>query len=256
MGKRLSQTPNEGYYVEAAREMVKLGDWITPHLNYQIYFSKPILTFWLIAVPYKLFGISEFSARIAFSLLALLLFTGVMLFGRRLAGVRCGILCAIICATAPLMMASSRISPIDVALTCFLSLALFAWILNYIFHDRRFWPYFYIFMALAVLTKGPAILLFVLISIAVFLLIDFIISERNSLRSAAGDLIQKLETKHLILGCLIFSLLALPWYIAVGIVTKGLFLKVFFLYENLARFTGHTNFTGRHWYHYFPVFNL
>ncbi len=52
--------PGEGYYVEAAREMVESGDFITPHLNYQIYFSKPILTFWLMAIPYKIFGVSEF----------------------------------------------------------------------------------------------------------------------------------------------------------------------------------------------------
>ncbi len=240
--------PNEGYYVEGAREMVESHDWLVPHLNYQTYFSKPILTFWLIAVPYKLLGISEFSARIAFSLLALCLFMAVLGFTSRLAGARSGILAAIICATAPLVMAASRISPIDVALTCFLNLALFAWILDYVFKDRQFWPYFYIFIALAVLVKGPALFLLVLLSIAVFLCVEFIANKRNV---TAEDL--KPRSRQIFLGSLIFLLIVLPWYVAVGVVTKGLFLKVFFLYENLARFAGYTNISHHNFFHYFPV---
>jgi len=248
LGQTAITDPNEGYYVEAAREMVESGNWLVPHLNYQTYFSKPILTFWLIAVPYKLFGISEFSARIVFSLLALFLFMAVLSFTYRFRGARSALLAAIICATAPLMMIASRISPIDVELTCFLNVALFAWILDYVFQDRQFWPYFYIFMALAVLVKGPALLVVVLLSIAAFLFVDFLAHKR---RVTAEDL--KPRFRQIFLGSLIFLLIVLPWYVSIGLATDGLFLKVFFLYENLARFAGYTNLTHTNFYHYVPV---
>ena len=262
--------PNESYYAEAAREMVESGNWITPHLNYQIYFSKPILTFWLIAGAYKIFGVSEFSARIAFSLLALLLLLGVFFIARQIAGTRCGILSAIISATAPLMMVTSRISPIDIELTCFLNLAIFAWIANHIFGLRKFWPCIYIFLALAVLAKGPIVLLLFLLCLGPVLLIEFISNRQygiqprrrfSSARTVSNDLsgspakhsLQQLFPAHLIAGCLIFLAITLPWFIAVQIETKGLFLKVFWFYENLARFSGHTNFAHGHWYHYILV---
>ncbi len=63
--------PGESYYTEAAREMVECNDWIVPHLNYQIYFSKPILTFWSIAASYKLLGVSELAARLPFAFAAI-----------------------------------------------------------------------------------------------------------------------------------------------------------------------------------------
>ncbi|MBC7996524.1 MAG: glycosyltransferase family 39 protein, partial [Leptolyngbya sp.] len=93
--------PGEGYYVEAAREMVESGDFITPHLNYQIYFSKPILTFWLMALPYKIFGVSEFSARIAFSLIATLLVFITYRVGRAFNSEFAGLMSALAIATAP-----------------------------------------------------------------------------------------------------------------------------------------------------------
>ena len=47
---------NEGRYAEVAREMVLTGDWITPHVNGQVYLNKPPLTFWLIALVFRVSG--------------------------------------------------------------------------------------------------------------------------------------------------------------------------------------------------------
>ncbi len=272
LGQTAIFDPNEGYYTEAAREMVETRNWITPHLNYQVYFSKPILTYWLIAKAYKLFGVSEFSARIGFSLLALLLFIGVFLLARRIAGTRCGLLSAIICATSPLIMATSRFSPIDIELTCFLNLAIFAWIANYIFGKHKYWPCIYISLALAVLTKGPVILVLFMLCLAPFLLIDFVMNslkwgtykrrfisstdttKRDRFLFSVKNFIQELKPFQLIGGILIFLAITLPWYIKVQRATRGLFLKVFWQYENLRRFSGKTNFAHSHWYHYIPIF--
>src|SRR6476646_9971045 len=55
---------DEGSNAEAAREMVANGDWVTPQINGEPLFTKPVLIYWLISGAYRLFGVSEFSARV------------------------------------------------------------------------------------------------------------------------------------------------------------------------------------------------
>src|SRR5277367_4923765 len=46
----------ESYYPAAVREMIESHSYIVPQMNYQLYFSKPIMTFWLLEAGYHLFG--------------------------------------------------------------------------------------------------------------------------------------------------------------------------------------------------------
>jgi 4-amino-4-deoxy-L-arabinose transferase-like glycosyltransferase len=235
--------PGEAYYAEAGREMIESGDYIVPHLNYQIYFSKPILTFWIMAFAYKVFGVSEFSARILFAVLILLLTVASYWVARRIRNWRCGLMAGLITATTPLLIAVAKLSPIDVAFTCFWDLAMFALIFTFCF-EQYAWPVFYMALALATLTKGPAALVLAGLAVAVF-----VVTERPSMHV----LIERWRRLHPFLGVLLFAAMCLPWYIAVGRATNGLFPKVFFLYENLARFQGYTNLAHTTWYHYLIV---
>jgi 4-amino-4-deoxy-L-arabinose transferase-like glycosyltransferase len=55
----------EARYGEIARKMAELNDWITPWFDYGVpYWGKPPLAFWLTAVSFKVFGVSEFAARL------------------------------------------------------------------------------------------------------------------------------------------------------------------------------------------------
>jgi 4-amino-4-deoxy-L-arabinose transferase-like glycosyltransferase len=53
---------DEGIYAEISREMLSLGV-LTPHWNYQPWFEKPPLMFWITAAFFKIFGVTEFWAR-------------------------------------------------------------------------------------------------------------------------------------------------------------------------------------------------
>jgi predicted membrane-bound mannosyltransferase len=79
--------PDEGRNAEIAREILLLRDWVTPHYDFIARLDKPILFFDLVALSYKVFGISEWSARLpsaltAFGCLSLTYFLSRSLFGR------------------------------------------------------------------------------------------------------------------------------------------------------------------------------
>lgn len=236
--------PSESYYVEACREMLQLGDYITPHLNYQIYFSKPIINFWLIAASYKMFGLSEFSARLPFAILSSGLVLATYFFTRSLFNLRAGFIAGFCLATSPLLLLVSRKSSIDIGFTFFLNLAVFAAAYTLAKRNKWSWSLIYIALGLGVLTKGPATLILFCAGMAAFLV---------AARPSIANLKDWIGALKLQFGIPIFLAVVLPWHLAVSSQTNGLFLKVFFWYENLARFQGHTNFgTVRHWF-YFSV---
>src|SRR5688572_20751997 len=49
---------NEAYYVETPREMMERGDYVFPMFNYEARLNKPVLSYWMVAGLYKLFGVS------------------------------------------------------------------------------------------------------------------------------------------------------------------------------------------------------
>ena len=74
--------PDEPRYAQVAREMFMRGDLITPTLGGRPWFEKPALLYWLIIFAYKLFGVSEFSARFGAALCGLLTVVPVSILTR------------------------------------------------------------------------------------------------------------------------------------------------------------------------------
>lgn len=68
----LGRTPfvgsDEPRYAEVAREMFARGDLVTPTLGGRTWFEKPALGYWAQMAGFKLFGVSEWSARLGASL--------------------------------------------------------------------------------------------------------------------------------------------------------------------------------------------
>ncbi len=56
--------PDEPRYAEVAREMFARHDLITPTLGGLPWFEKPPLLYWLMMAGYRLFGVSEYAARV------------------------------------------------------------------------------------------------------------------------------------------------------------------------------------------------
>ena len=68
--------PDEPRYAQVAREMLRSGDWITPHLMGEVWFEKPPLYYWLTAACFKIGGANEQTARFPAALFA----TGFLVF--------------------------------------------------------------------------------------------------------------------------------------------------------------------------------
>src|SRR5262249_6283740 len=137
---------------QISRNMVASGDWVTPRLNGILFFEKPPLYFWPIAVSYKIFGIHDWAARIPIALFAIgvVLLTaafGVWAFGRR-AGLYSG-LCVTTCFGLFLF---TRIVIPDVLLT--LTVALAMWAFLRALDDQEAHPRFWAFVLAASLGIG------------------------------------------------------------------------------------------------------
>jgi 4-amino-4-deoxy-L-arabinose transferase-like glycosyltransferase len=75
--------PDEPRYAEVAREMFLRRDWITPTLGGFLWFEKPALLYWMAIASFRLFGVSEWSARTAGAICGLLTIAAVFWIGRR-----------------------------------------------------------------------------------------------------------------------------------------------------------------------------
>jgi dolichyl-phosphate-mannose-protein mannosyltransferase len=67
--------PDEGRYAEIGREMAVSNDWLIPHPNGFEHFQKPPLLYWATAASIRIFGATEWAARLPSALAA----TGVLL---------------------------------------------------------------------------------------------------------------------------------------------------------------------------------
>src|SRR5215203_3935095 len=64
---------NEAFYVETPREMIERGDYVFPTFNYEPRLNKPVLSYWIVAGFYKLFGVSVAVQRIPIAIGGVLL---------------------------------------------------------------------------------------------------------------------------------------------------------------------------------------
>ena len=84
LGKLPLLGPDEPRYAQVAREMFLTGDLITPTLGGHTWFEKPALLYWMIAASFKVFGVSEWSARFGPALCGLLTIAAMWFVGREI----------------------------------------------------------------------------------------------------------------------------------------------------------------------------
>ncbi|MCK6466976.1 MAG: glycosyltransferase family 39 protein [Candidatus Brocadia sinica] len=169
--------PDEPRYASTASDMVMNNNWIVPHFNGAPRINKPPLFYWAIAISYKIFGISEFSARLPATLAAIGTVLITYLWGRQLEDRKNGFWAGVMLMVSPLFFFVSRLCITDMLLTFFVSASLYLFFIEYTEANknnlRRLFLYF--LLSMVFLVKGPVgLLLFILIAIGFLLWIrDF-----------------------------------------------------------------------------------
>lgn len=228
---------DEPRYAQVAREMLARHDWITPTLGGKPWLEKPSLYYWQAMLAYRVFGVSDWAARLPSALDATLMVLAVYLFLRRF---RPGFHLdgALMTASAAAVIGFARAASTDMPLAATFTIALLAW---YAWHEsgsKSYLDWFYIFLGLAMLAKGPVAPALAAVIIVIFAL-------------AKGER-QIIWRTLWIPGILLFCAVGLPWYIAVQMRNPE-FFRVFILEHNLARFGTDLYHHHQPFWYYLPV---
>jgi len=217
-------------HAEAAREMVVTGDYVTLHINGVRYLEKAPLPYWLVAISYKILGVTEFSTRLPMVLSVLLL--GVLgFFWARLAfGERAGIYAALFVYTCAGVYLFTRVLIPEVLLSLLIAAAMY-FFLTALEPQAPAWRWYaaYAMMALGVLTKGLIALVFPC-GVALFFLL------------VTGEW-RRWREFRLLSGPALFLAIAAPWHILAGLRNPGTadhhgFFWFYFVNEHFLRFLG------------------
>lgn len=195
----------DGVQAQIARNMLVSGNWITPRLNGIVDFEKPPLLYWMIALCYSVFGVSDWAARLpvvgsAVALCALVSQIGTWAFGRKT-----GVIAGVCLATSVGLFIFSRVQFHDIPLTLAMSIAMWA-ALRALDRDEqrpRVWAGLgWASLAIGILIKG--LIGFVLPVAAILLFL-----------ASTGRLLERATWQRLCpgLGVLILVILAGPWHI-------------------------------------------
>ncbi len=235
--------PDEARYAQIPKEMLEDGNWVVPTLHNEPYLDKPPLMYWLVALSYKVFGVSEASARLIPALCVHGTILMVYLLGRRSLGERAAFWAAMLLTIAPGFLGIARLLVLDGLLTfCVTTSVLcgFEAVRTGTFR-RGWWVAAAVFSGLGFLTKGP---------ISEVLLFPPLIAFGWLTRPTAAHIGWR--------NCLLFAAVVvavnLPWYIAMGI-QQPEFLRYFYWEHNVLRFVKPFDHLQPVWY-YVPVLLL
>jgi 4-amino-4-deoxy-L-arabinose transferase-like glycosyltransferase len=219
----------DSIHAEAAREMVVRHDWSTLYINGFRYLEKAPLMYWGMASSYKLFGVSEWTARLPLTLGVLGLLISIYFFGKRHFSEDAGLYSAIVLATSFGPYIFSRILIPDILVGWFLLIGFDFFLRGVESGTPSIWMCWGLAAstALNVLTKGLIGIVFPAAIIIGYLLLTG--SLRHLLRM------------RLVSSFLVFLSIAAPWHIIAGLrnpaagESKG-FFWFYFINEHFLRY--------------------
>jgi 4-amino-4-deoxy-L-arabinose transferase-like glycosyltransferase len=198
VGRRPLVNQDEARFALLAREGVEHGQWLLPRVRGVIYLNKPPLYFWTVGLLALPFGVvDDVTAPLASVGCALVTLLAVVALGRRQWDPDIGLTAGFVLATAPFFYFMSHQVLSDMMLTAWL-----AWALYFLLRARqaaapgRLLAGYYLCLAGALATKGPAALMGLAAALAVVL---------------AEDGWRGLRWLRLPMGLGILALCSLPW---------------------------------------------
>jgi 4-amino-4-deoxy-L-arabinose transferase-like glycosyltransferase len=243
--------PDEARYAQVAREMFLQNDLITPTLGGYPWFEKPALLYWLMIGSYKIFGVSEWSARLGPALCGLLTILAVFWLGKRMPDserrLALGSCSALILANCLGFIVFSRAASFDIVITMTITWALSFFIASEVEQDdkrrRRLLAGFYIFVGLSLLAKG---------------LIGFVlpVGVVGAYFIVRGKTPTRLVWTSLLWGLPVCLVVAATWYGPMFQKHGALFFDQFIVQHHFARFLSNTYHHPAPVYYYLVILIL
>ena len=244
--------PDEPRYAQVAREMFLRHDLITPTLGGHTWFEKPALLYWMMIASFKLFGVSEWAARLPAAVSGALTIAAVYCIGRRverddekLRGY--GFWGTLAAATTIGIAVFSRAASFDIILTMTTTWALAFYILHELEENpklrRWFLVGFYTFIGLSLLAKGLVGIVIPIGVVGLYYLFRRRLPERNAFIS-------------LFWGIPLTLMVAATWYAPVIWRHGWLFIDQFFIQHHFARYVSNKYHHSRPVYYYLVVIPL
>jgi 4-amino-4-deoxy-L-arabinose transferase-like glycosyltransferase len=209
LGSRGLWDPDEGRYSNVALTMLDTGDWLTPRRNNTVgHWTKPPVTYWLVAGSVALFGENPWAARlpIALSYLVCMLLAGLCAHRLFPGG---GPVAAIAYATMITPFVAGQWIATDFPLAASQALAMYGWLgrrLGQAPHRGLWLLLMWAAFAIGFMIKGPPALVPLLA-----------VGLAGVLLPAPG-----LHWRWHLSGLVLFLVIALPWYLVVVARTPGL----------------------------------
>jgi hypothetical protein len=208
-------------FAENAREMLLTGNYQQVQINFQPFWEKPPLFFWLQTISFKIFGINEFAARLPNALVGVVVLNIVFYLGKKYFDTKLAwiwVLCITGSFTPHLYYKSGIIDPIY---NLFISGTVYQFFLIATGSDAKKKNlnalYAGLFIGAAIITKGPAALLVCLLCVLVYL--------------ALHKFKPFFTFKHIII-CAITALLVSATWFGLEVIKNGpTFLLEFILYQ-------------------------
>ncbi|MDQ3418878.1 MAG: glycosyltransferase family 39 protein [Acidobacteriota bacterium] len=224
---------NEAFYVETPREMIERGDYVFPTFNYEPRVNKPVLSYWIVAGFYRVFGVSVAVQRIPIAIGGVLLVVIAFFLGRlaypdqadRETVMKAGLWAALGLAVSPRLLMFSRRIFIDIYITLFMAATLLFFALAERYPERRrlFLALMYVSVGLGVLTKGP-----VAVALPGLAFLIYLVVHRE---------LRRVRQMMIPAGIAIVLAIVVPWYAALYQRDGWTHITSFFVGENLGRFS-------------------
>jgi 4-amino-4-deoxy-L-arabinose transferase-like glycosyltransferase len=239
LGARGLNEPDEGRFSEVGREMAATGNYVTPHLEGVRHLSKPPMTYWLIAASIKIFGVNEFAARLPAALAALGTLLAVFFLTRSAFDETTALWSVVILLSSALFFAVAHIITTDMILTCFVTWSVwFLW--RWHVSDDKSWrkiAWFYAFLGLGMMTKGP-----VAVILPLFSVLGLRWKNKNfALRQMCWGR-----------GMLIFLAISVPWFVAVAQKNPAIW-HYFLVRESVERLATGVHHRSKPFWYFVPV---
>ncbi|WP_397452732.1 lipid IV(A) 4-amino-4-deoxy-L-arabinosyltransferase [Pseudomonas sp. NA-150] len=234
--------PDETRYAQISQEMLKTGNWVSPHFMGLRYFEKPAGGYWMIAIGQALFGENLFGVRVASAVSTGLSVLLTYLIARRLWNdPRKSVACTLLYMSFGLIAGQAGYANIDPQFTLWVNLSLVAlWFAvdsSPQRHRLMAWAALGFACGMGFLTKG-----FLAWLLPVLIALPYMTWQRR-----LGELL-----RYGPIAVLFAAIVCLPWVLRVN-AQESDFWNFFFWNEHVRRFAADDAQHDRSWWFYLPI---